>query len=155
VTDAPDYLFYWSVSHRGLFVLPAGCSSRSLSLLNSFICCVILGSSLLWTATRTPLSSSGPTAVPAAAAWRVPPPSTGFNGIHSTRSWPNSPRLLIHSPLVLFNIKEACSTPDDCDYTNQLSTNPYGWNAHANVLYLDQPRFVGYSFGSGKSGLFL
>eukprot|EP00602_Paraphysomonas_sp_CaronLab_P003485 CAMPEP_0185024182 /NCGR_PEP_ID=MMETSP1103-20130426/7145_1 /TAXON_ID=36769 /ORGANISM="Paraphysomonas bandaiensis, Strain Caron Lab Isolate" /LENGTH=392 /DNA_ID=CAMNT_0027557079 /DNA_START=270 /DNA_END=1448 /DNA_ORIENTATION=+ len=54
-----------------------------------------------------------------------------------------------NGPLVLFDIKEACST-NDCDYTEQLSLNPYSWNAHANVLYLDQPRYVGYSFGYGE-----
>jgi carboxypeptidase C (cathepsin A) len=54
-----------------------------------------------------------------------------------------------NSPLVLFDVKEACSSPSNCDYTLQLSSNPYGWNAHANVLYLDQPRYVGNSFGYG------
>lgn len=53
-----------------------------------------------------------------------------------------------NGPLVLYDIKEACSG-DQCDYTGQLSSNPYAWNAHANVLYVDQPRNVGYSFGSG------
>lgn len=38
-----------------------------------------------------------------------------------------------HGPLVLYDIKEACSS-DQCDYTGQLSSNPYAWNAHANVL---------------------
>ena len=38
-----------------------------------------------------------------------------------------------HGPLVLYDIKEACSS-GDCDYTKQLSNNPYAWNAHANVL---------------------
>lgn len=53
-----------------------------------------------------------------------------------------------NGPLVLFDIKEACSS-GDCDYTEQFSLNPYSWNAHANLLYLDQPRYVGYSFGYG------
>ena len=30
-----------------------------------------------------------------------------------------------------------------------MSTNPYAWNVHANVLYLDQPKNVGYSYGYG------
>jgi len=56
-----------------------------------------------------------------------------------------------HGPLVLFDIKESCSGGSGkCDYTGQLSTNPYSWNAHANVLYVDQPKNVGYSFGYGS-----
>ena len=37
-----------------------------------------------------------------------------------------------HGPLVLFDMKESCSGPQ-CDYSSQFSTNPYAWNAHANV----------------------
>jgi len=55
-----------------------------------------------------------------------------------------------HGPFVLQMIKEAC-TSRQCDYTQQLSLNPYSWNQNANVLYLDQPRYVGYSFGYGPS----
>lgn len=56
-----------------------------------------------------------------------------------------------NGPLSLFDIKESCSSSaTQCDYSEQLSMNPYGWNSHANVLYLDQPKNVGYSFGYGK-----
>jgi len=51
----------------------------------------------------------------------------------------------------LFDIKEACSTWPNCDFTQQLSVNPYAWNNNANVIFLDQPRYVGYSFGSGPA----
>ena len=56
-----------------------------------------------------------------------------------------------NGPLALFDIKESCSGGvGKCDYTEQFSRNPYAWNAHANVLYVDQPKNVGYSFGYGK-----
>jgi len=51
-------------------------------------------------------------------------------------------------PLVLTWVKEACSTAPNCDYTYQLSLNPYAWNNDANVVFLDQPRNVGFSFGT-------
>jgi len=58
-------------------------------------------------------------------------------------------------PLVLFDIKEACSPTrtSSCDYSNQLSDNAYAWNAHANLLFVDQPRNVGYSFGYSDSNV--
>lgn len=58
-----------------------------------------------------------------------------------------------HGPLSLFQIKESCSNggaQSKCDYTGQLSTNFYAWNQHANIVYLDQPKNVGYSFGYGS-----
>jgi carboxypeptidase C (cathepsin A) len=54
-------------------------------------------------------------------------------------------------PLSLFDIKEACQSPPACDFTQQLAPNAWAWNAHANVLVVDQPRTVGYSFGRGGS----
>lgn len=58
-----------------------------------------------------------------------------------------------HGPLTLFMMKESCSNggaTSKCDYTRQLSANPYAWNQHANMLYVDQPKNVGYSFGYGQ-----
>jgi cathepsin A (carboxypeptidase C) len=56
-----------------------------------------------------------------------------------------------NGPLSLFDIKESCSGgAGKCDYTGQLSSNAYAWNAHANVVYLDQPKNVGFSFGYGS-----
>lgn len=31
----------------------------------------------------------------------------------------------------------------------RLSSNPFAWNHRAHVLFVDQPRYVGYSTGSG------
>ena len=57
-----------------------------------------------------------------------------------------------NGPLSLFDIKESCSDEkEQCDYTNQFSTNRYSWNAHANLIYVDQPRFVGNSGGDSQA----
>jgi len=49
-----------------------------------------------------------------------------------------------HGPLVLFGIKE-----DSMVSPAKLSRNPYAWNREAHVLYVDQPRYVGFSCGTG------
>lgn len=57
-----------------------------------------------------------------------------------------------NGPLSLFDIKESCSAGSaKCDYSGQLSSNIYAWNAHANVIFLDQPKNVGFSFGSNSA----
>jgi cathepsin A (carboxypeptidase C) len=33
---------------------------------------------------------------------------------------------------------------------NETTYNPYSWNSFANVIYLDQPIQVGYSYGSSR-----
>ena len=50
-----------------------------------------------------------------------------------------------HGPLVLFDIKESV-----LGHSGQLSPNPYAWNRNAHVVYVDQPRYVGFSCGTGK-----
>jgi carboxypeptidase C (cathepsin A) len=45
---------------------------------------------------------------------------------------------------VLFKIKESYDLA-----TGQLSDNAYAWNKQGHVLYIDQPKYVGNSFGSG------
>ena len=47
-------------------------------------------------------------------------------------------------PLVLYRIKESYELA-----TGQLSDNNYAWNKQGHVLYVDQPKGVGNSFGSG------
>lgn len=49
-----------------------------------------------------------------------------------------------HGPLVLFDIKESA-----LGESGKLSENPYAWNKKAHVVYVDQPRYVGFSCGSG------
>ena len=34
-------------------------------------------------------------------------------------------------------------------HSGQLSINPYAWNRKAYVVYVDQPRYVGFSCGTG------
>jgi carboxypeptidase C (cathepsin A) len=54
-----------------------------------------------------------------------------------------------NGPLILLDVKESCQSDGNCDYTGSLSTNKYSWNAHANLVYVDQPRYVGNSGGYG------
>jgi carboxypeptidase C (cathepsin A) len=49
-----------------------------------------------------------------------------------------------HGPLVLYGVKE-----DGKLFSGKLSKNPNSWNQNAHVLYVDQPRYVGFSCGTG------
>jgi len=51
-----------------------------------------------------------------------------------------------HGPLVLFGARDGGDL-----FPGKLSENPYSWNRNAHVLYVDQPRYVGYSCGTGPS----
>ena len=51
-----------------------------------------------------------------------------------------------NGPLVLYRIKESYDLA-----TGQLSNNPYAWNTKGHVLYVDQPKYVGNSFGYGEA----
>ena len=50
------------------------------------------------------------------------------------------------SPLWLFDAKQSGKT----GFAGGLSRNPYGWNSQAHLVFVDQPRYVGYSTGTGK-----
>ena len=47
--------------------------------------------------------------------------------------------------MVLDMIKQSIALP-----SGQLTDNPYSWVNFANVLNVDQPRYVAFSFGKGK-----
>jgi len=50
-----------------------------------------------------------------------------------------------NGPVVLDMIKQSHALS-----VGQLSDNPYSWVDQANIIYVDQPRYVGFSFGYGK-----
>lgn len=52
-------------------------------------------------------------------------------------------------PAVVMNGPWSLEQPFHFDKTFQLKKNPWTWNNIANVVYLDQPRYEGYSYGSG------
>lgn len=49
-------------------------------------------------------------------------------------------------PYVLFDVKAGSSM-----FPMRLSTNAFSWHRLAHVLYVDQPRYVGFSYGSGRA----
>merc|ERR1719384_2733309 len=51
------------------------------------------------------------------------------------------------SSLALLTENGPCSVEDDGETTK---VNPYSWTESANVLWLDQPADVGYSYGQGN-----
>jgi len=49
-------------------------------------------------------------------------------------------------PLWLFDAKQSGKT----GFSGHLTRNPFAWNAQAHLVFVDQPRYVGYSTGTGK-----
>ena len=49
-------------------------------------------------------------------------------------------------PLWLWDAKQSGKT----GFSGHLTRNPFAWNSQAHLIFVDQPRYVGYSTGTGK-----
>lgn len=61
----------------------------------------------------------------------------GINFIFPT----SSEKLRVH-----FNVKSYAKGPCSIVDSNSTKFNPYSWNKHANIFFIDQPVGVGYSY---------